>query len=320
MSTFKKALVVGINKYQHAPLQGRVNDARQFADLMRNNGDGSPNFHTRFEENISTRALLREAITDTFSGQNDVVLFYFTGHGFTNERGGYILTPDYQKYDEGISMDEILLLANQSASRAKIIILDCCHSGAFGSPQILNNSESLVSYIKEGLTVLTSSRPDELSVESKENGHGLFTSFIIDALEGGAADLKGDITPGSIYAYIDQALGPWFQRPLFKTNISSFTVLRTVVPQVPIPTLRNLTEYFQSPNDLYRLDPSFEFTSNEANPKNVTIMKDLQKLQSVGLVVPVDEEFMFFAAMNSKSCKLTLLGHHYWRLVKGNHI
>jgi len=72
--------------------------------------------------------------------------------------------------------------------------------------------------------------------------------------------------------------------------------------------------------------PSFEDTnSNEiihnviepfAKAENIKIFKDLQKLQSVGLVVPVDENFMYFAAMNSKSCKLTALGYHYWRLAK----
>jgi len=48
--------------------------------------------------------------------------------------------------------------------------------------------------------------------------------------------------------------------------------------------------------------------------------KDLQKLQSVGLVIPVDEEHMYFAAMRSKACKLTDLGHHYWRLVQEGRI
>lgn len=55
-------------------------------------------------------------------------------------------------------------------------------------------------------------------------------------------------------------------------------------------------------------------------PDNVTIFKDLQKFESVGLVVPVDEDNMYFAAMNSKSCRLTALGYHYWRLVKDKRI
>ena len=44
--------------------------------------------------------------------------------------------------------------------------------------------------------------------------------------------------------------------------------------------------------------------------------KELQKFESVGLVVPVEEEHMYFAAINSKSCRLTALGYQYWRLVK----
>lgn len=36
---------------------------------------------------------------------------------------------------------------------------------------------------------------------------------------------------------------------------------------------------------------------------------------SVGLVIPVNAEFMYFAAINYKSCRLTALGYQYWRLV-----
>jgi len=89
-------------------------------------------------------------------------------------------------------------------------------------------------------------------------------------------------------------------------------------------------EYFPKPQDDYKLDPSYEDTnSNEikhevkepyAKKENVVVFKDLQKLQSVGLVVPVDATYMYFAAMESKSCKLTSLGYHYWRLVKDKRI
>jgi hypothetical protein len=41
-------------------------------------------------------------------------------------------------------------------------------------------------------------------------------------------------------------------------------------------------------------------------------------LQSVGLVVPVETKFMYFAAMDKKACKLTSLGQHYWNLVKNS--
>jgi hypothetical protein len=81
--------------------------------------------------------------------------------------------------------------------------------------------------------------------------------------------------------------------------------------------LRKIVEYFPSPEQEYPLDPTYEFMNTGiAKAENVAVFKHLQKFESVGLVVPVGEEHMYFAAQNSKSCRLTALGHHYWRLVK----
>jgi hypothetical protein len=80
-------------------------------------------------------------------------------------------------------------------------------------------------------------------------------------------DLRGHITPGSIYAYVDQALGPWDQRPIFKTNVTRFTSLRTITPPVSHATLRKLVDYFPTPQDEHSLDPSYEFTEATADPK-----------------------------------------------------
>ena len=79
--------------------------------------------------------------------------------------------------------------------------------------------------------------------------------------------------------------------------------------------MRKITLYFESPEAEHKLNPSYEYTEKTATEDNVKIFKDLQKFQSVGLVVPVDEEFMYYAALNSKSCRLTALGYQYWRLV-----
>jgi hypothetical protein len=140
--------------------------------------------------------------------------------------------------------------------------------------------------------------------------------LLISAVDGGAADLRGNITPGSIYSYIDQALGPWEQRPVFKTNVTRFTSIKVAKPPIDQNVLRKIPEYFKVQSDEYNLDPSYEDTNPDHNPENTKKFKELQKLQSVGLVVPTDAPFMYFAAMNSKSCKLTVLGQHYWKLAK----
>ncbi|MES3004625.1 MAG: caspase family protein [Patescibacteria group bacterium] len=308
----RKALVIGINDYPTIPLRGCINDATAFGTTIEKNGDGSPNFAVKLETNVTTKAQLKTMIRELFEGDSDIALFYFSGHGFFSDLGGFIVTPDHQQNDEGVSMDEILTLANKSKAKDKVIILDCCHSGAFGTPAITGNSSS---QIIEGVVILTASRPAESAIEI--NGHGIFTNLLIDALQGGAADLRGHITPGSVYAYIDQALGPWDQRPVFKTNVTRFTSLRTISPQVPIEVLRKITEYFSVPEQEYQLDPTYEFTNKDvAITENVVMLKNLQKLVSIGLVMPVGEDHMFYVAQNSKTCKLTALGYHYWRLVK----
>jgi hypothetical protein len=310
----RKALVVGINDYPNAPLRGCVNDAVAISGVLATHGDGAPNFGVKLLTSPSetiTRSSLKAEIDALFSGDADIALLYFSGHGAINNFGGYIVTTDFKKYDEGVSMDEILKLANQSKAKDKVIILDCCYSGAFGSPSTTGSS---VAQLTEGLSILTASRDSESALEI--NGCGVFTALVVDALQGGAADLRGHITPGSIYAYVDQALGPWDQRPIFKTNVTRFTSLRTISPPVPLATLRKLTDYFPTPQDEHKLDPSCEFSTSAADPARVAIFKDLQKFFSVGLVVPVGEEYMYFAAMNSKSCRLTALGFQYWRLVK----
>lgn len=316
----RKALIVGINDYPNCSLFGCINDARSVAEILSNHEDGKKNFDVNLKENVERKGELLGLIDSLFRGNPEVALFYFSGHGYIDELGGYIVTPDFGPHDMGVSMCDILRYANESKAENKVIILDCCHAGAMGNMAFGNIGESIVG---NGVTILTSSRDDESSMEI--GGRGVFTSLLIEALDGGAANIQGDITPGSIYAFIDQALGAWEQRPLFKTNIQKFVSIRSVVPRISLDELRVLSECFASPYVEMKLDPSFEFTNTSdvqhkviepcAKEENVQIFKKLQKLESVGLIEPVGEEHMYFAAMNSKGCKLTTLGQYYWKLL-----
>ncbi len=316
----RKALVIGINNYPTHPLKGAVNDANCISELLKVNGNDSTNFQVKTICDVSTKSELLTEIASFFDVNADMALLYFAGHGYVNELGGFIVTPDHKRYDEGIAMDHILSLANNSKIRNKVIILDCCKSGSFAVP----TGSGSITPINTGISILTACREDEPAKEI--NGHGVFTNLLIEGLKGGAADIRGHISPGGLYAYIDQALGAHEQRPVFKTNVTEFVELRSIIPQVSLNTLRKLTTYFNSPSDGLQLDPSFEYTNTTevehdvikpfADEENVLIFKDLQKLESVGLIIPVDEEHMYYAAMRSKTCKLTSLGHHYWRLVR----
>lgn len=321
----RKALVIGIDDYTACPLFGCCNDAEAVSELLEKNGDNSPNFAVKTILNVETKGQLRMLIEECFSGDADVALFYYSGHGHVDAVGGYLVTPDFSDGDYGISLQDVLTIANKSKCKDKIIILDSCYSGTMGNISTLGQNTSI---IDEGVTILTASRSNETAIEI--NGHGLFTALFLEALKGGAADVTGHISLGGIYAYIDKALGPWEPRPVFKTNVTRFTSLRDVVPQVDISVIRNICTYFDNENSSLPLDPSFEPTNTPednhellepyADKENTKIFAELQKLEGVGLVVPVEEEHMYFAAMKSKACVLTSIGKQYWRLVKNGSI
>ena len=132
-------------------------------------------------------------------------------------------------------------------------------------------------------------------------------------MKGGAADLQGNVTPGGIYAFVDRSLAAWDQRPIFKANVSRFFALRVNDPPIDEDVLRDLGELFYDPHEDHPLDPSYEDTIDDPNQDNVAIFKKLQKLERVGLVVPVGAEHMYYAAIHSKACRLTPVGRHYWR-------
>lgn len=313
-------LTIGIDNYPGGlKLKGRAEQAEEFANLMAENEDGSENFQVKVEKSIYSVSELSLSLRNFFAKEGETAIVYFTGHGLNNDAGSYLVTPDYTAGNEGVSMDSILRMVNRSRYRNKIVILDCCHSGAFGASV---NSDALSAEISNGTAILSASTDYEKAY--LVNGKGIFTNLLLDALKGDAADMEGNITPGGIYAYIDRFLGPFDQqRPVFKANVSNFTVLRKVIPRADP---RNLLKYFESAESLYPLDPSFEDSNTPDKPQllkepykndsNVAIFKMLQKFQGAGFVEPVDEEYMYYAAMNSKSCRLTKLGQQYWRLTK----
>lgn len=319
----KKALIIGLNNYSSCPLNWCSNDANELSELIETNTDGSHNFDVfKIIGNIDKNQMY-SAIKTLFDGDTDTALLYFSGHG-SCENGGYLCSTDILAGDRelGVRMEDILNIANSSRCKNKVIILDCCFAAKLGELSAFGEC----SHLSNGLTIIAACREYQYSAENKEIQHGVFTNLLLEGLRGGAADIAGNITPARLYSFIDQSLGAWEQRPVFKTNTSRFISLRTVSPKVPKYIIRNLTTYFDNSTDRFKLDPSYEFTNSPeyepickkpyANEEHVKIFKELQLLVSAGLVEPEGAQHMYFAAIKEKSCKLTKLGQHYWRLVR----
>jgi len=318
----RRGLCVGIDEYSFGRLQGCTSDAERVAAVLRKHHDGTPSFDCRTLTaplggglGCVTRASLREALNHLFRDKTEVALFHFSGHGTVNNLDGYLVTQDAQKYDEGVAMSDVLNWANASKAQEVVVLLDCCFSGSMGNPPAVDNAKAL---LREGVSILTASRGDQPSVET--GGGGLFTSLVVDALEGGAADLLGAVSAPSVYAYVEAALGAWDQRPLFKSHMSQVVALRRCAPPVDLAVLRKLPTLFPLPAEDFPLDPAYEPTSPTSDPKNTAVFGDLQSLSRVHLVVPSGALHMYDAAMQSQACRLTPSGRYYWRLAKNGRI
>ena len=324
----KKALIIGIDDYPTSPLTGCVNDAVSIANTLERNGAGAPNFSIKLltsnDVDVET-PVISEAVSELFAGDATTALLYFAGHGIINPdtNAGYIVSQNGTKGAWGISLAEILGLANGAYPNIKstVIILDCCHSGFMGEIPAIGNDQ--VAAIGTGVTILTACHRSETAGET--DGHGIFTDIVLDGLAGSSADICGRITPASLYAHVDQTLGPWEQRPIYKANVQSFVTLREVSPKIPLETLRRLPEFFPDATSIFALDPSFEpdrenvpdeFKEIPVNEENALVLKELQLCNKHGLVIPIDAEHMYYAAINSTGCKLTSLGAHYRKLAE----
>lgn len=325
----RKALVVGIDHYTSvSQLHGCVNDSFAVKAMLDRHADGSVNFGVKHMTATGAadpvkRDELRQAIDDLFAGDGEVALLYFAGHGHIESTGGYLCSSDVKTGNDGVPLSEIMTMANRSRIQNRVIILDSCHSGVAGGSALQQN----VAEISDGVTILTASTADQYATE--ENGAGVFTNLLVDALGGAAANLVGEVTPGGVYAHVDQSLGPWAQRPVFKTNVKRFVSLRKVQPPLELAELRRISEFFPSRGHQFQLDPTYEPERHDswaANPQGIpppdpdhnAIFKILQKFNRVGLLVPEGAPHMWHAAMESKTVRLTALGEHYRSLAAKN--
>jgi len=325
----RRALLIGINDYDYMePLSWCVEDALAMRLVLESHEDYTPNFACRTLTSRAAQSLttgvpspvervtfntLRIALEELFAF-DDMVLFYFSGHAYPTEQGVYLVTQDGTESLPGILLNDLLTMANNSSAREVLLLIDSCYSGALGEPDLTGGVTNL--YLRSGVTLLASARSDQQALEI--NGHGLFTGLVIGALKGGASDVRGRVSAASIYAYVEQALGPWDQRPIYKSNATRLSPIRYCIPAIRDDELRALPQLFPQADHHYYLDPSYEVTRPEAIPKHVALFKLFKRYQVARLLRPVLDEDLYFAAIRNHPVELTPLGQFYWYLAKHN--
>jgi len=194
------AVVIGVGSYEHMPsLRFTDDDAYQlFAFLKSPEGGALPDNQVRvlIDENATysnilhtTKRVLHQA------DENDVVLFYFSGHGLESS----FLPVDYDGTKNELKHEEIRKLIDQSRAKHKVVIADACHSGSYLAYRSTNIDKSLDHYYrafeesKGGTALLLSSKDKEYSLEDGGLRSGVFSYFIIRGLKGEADTNKDRI-------------------------------------------------------------------------------------------------------------------------------
>lgn len=312
----KRALLVGIDAYDHFnDLSACIGDVTALAFRLATHEDGTANFAvtTLVSSNARVdRSNLMRHVRHEIALQPDMLLLYFAGHGA--ERAGDVIlcTQEGNEHDEGVAFSSLLGLINTSSIGEVIVILDCCFSGGAGSNPVIGGE---LSYVRPGVAILTASRHDEVAEEMPIVGQGRFSYFLCAALDGGAADVLGNVGVIRAYAYLRESFGAGEQSPTFKCNVAQLHLLRRCFPAVPHDEMLRLPEFFENdPAFELRLSPAHEPTSPPKDPVKEKIFGILQRFRAAKLVEPVGVPHMYDAAMESRTCRLTALGRHYRHL------
>jgi uncharacterized caspase-like protein len=322
----KKALLIGIDDYAGAELDGCVADAVAMGDVLSRNHDEALNYEARVEtsDNVTLdRTTVRRLLSELFENpRDDELLFYFSGHGAQSRWGAELVTQDYAEHALGVSMDDVMTLATTSPAREVVIIFDCCFSGALGNVTTLQQAGVDPEWrfgralVRENVTLMAASHDREPAVESA--GQGVFTRLLVEGLEGGAGDHLGHVTALSLYAFASRAFGAWEQRPVFKSNLTEPSVLRRCAPFIDPAMLRRLPEFFATPEARIRMDPEHEGEGRplprEEGTEKQKAFDYFKALRNAGLLTTDDDKDLYFVAMDSEEVFLTSAGRYFWNL------
>ena len=217
------ALIVGINAYKNVgPLLHAVNDAVALADtLIEKFNFVGENVRILLDAEATRDKILSEFLCFADAskvGPNDRILIFFAGHGHTasGRRGetGFLVPVDGKADDLStlIRWDELTRNADLINAKHMLFLMDACYGGLAltrttippGSMRFLK--DMLQRYSRQ---VLTAGKADEVVSDAGETrpGHSIFTSHLLDGLEGAVGSADSPITGHGLMAYVYEKVG-----------------------------------------------------------------------------------------------------------------
>jgi formylglycine-generating enzyme required for sulfatase activity len=161
---------------------------------------------------------LQKALRTLFNDRaaDDLVLLYYTGHGLRDPDSGtlYLALHETMRAEPSIGSleaDYVRKRMKSSLAGTQIIVLDCCHSGAFMA-DAAKGSKGLPSYVEvrdafdtggSGHYIMSACSKSEAAFEDRrEKPQSIFTQYLVDGLRtGDAAPDQDAITIDALYKY-----------------------------------------------------------------------------------------------------------------------
>ena len=224
------ALVIGVDQYadtQITTLGGASNDAKTLANALIQYA-GFPNEQVTLlaSDQPAERQPTRGNILRRLSNMAAVIppdgllLISFAGHGI--ERGGqaFLLPSDSQVSNDVDLLEQTAINVTQIKDRVKkigvkqvLMILDACRNDPVGRANADNPLTSaytrgfnfdLRNREVQAFATLYATEVGHRAYEYKEKKQGYFTWVLVEALRGGAANQKGEVTLSSLVKYLQE--------------------------------------------------------------------------------------------------------------------
>ncbi len=294
----RKALIVSVSDYdQLTQLEFCKNDGLGIFDVLKNN-----QYQFYKEEQLIGKVIgneMRESIIRFFTDNNikedDLLIFYFSGHGYYDPKTGktYLTSSDFDKFRpllHGFPFDQLTELVENCSANRVVVIVDCCYSGSLklegkGDEEdiadLAKNSmtKNLTSIENlEGRSILASSSDEHKSFKMPDDEYSLFSYFVIKGLKGIAGESvneRGNVTVDTLNRFIYrelQRVKKVHQKPIKKTFMSGDIVLAnypglaSTTPDIMIQLREllfdnNATQF----NQLRKRTSSIDFSNIELN-------------------------------------------------------
>ena len=146
-----------------------------------------------------------QKITRAFDNPN--VIVYYAGHGIPDEssKTAYLLPVDGNGVDvaTGYKLDDLYAALGGMPASQITVFMDACFSGSKREEGMLASARGIALKVKSGtpkgnMVVFSAAQGDETAYPYNDEGHGMFTYFLLKKLQ----ETQGNVTLEELGEYI----------------------------------------------------------------------------------------------------------------------